>query len=224
MDQATRRAMARDTQYEEHTIVGVSSETDGWSVQVKNEAYLFVPDNGVDSIAPSAGETMRTYGRGHGYPVRGIVIGGRVYTYQTAGQMEGQSEDPPSDPATPVTPPDYRVELANLRRATRALAGVATELTLFDEIKPVDMRRVLANRGWHFTGTLPRPGEPNRIAFETYDHETAQGTSRNLLINCVRVPLDPTAGDWRSTVYDWAVAVAIRHGDVSPPEVLAEAL
>lgn len=126
--------MARDTQYEEHTIVGVSSETDGWSVQVKNEAYLFVPDNGVDSIAPSAGETMRTYGRGHGYPVRGIVIGGRVYTYQTAGQMEGQSEDPPSDPATPVTPPDYRVELANLRRATRALAGVATELTKLTSI------------------------------------------------------------------------------------------
>lgn len=233
MDQETRRAMAKDTEWEEHKIVGVSPETDGWSVQVENEAYLFVRDNGVDSIAPSVGETMRTYGRGHGHPVRGITVGGRVYTYRTEAQVESRAQSVREaseliDRLAPQLgipkPRDLLVELNNLRRASRAMARLPCEVGVFDEIKPEDMRRVLTRRGWTLTGTQPWPGEPNRVAFETYDHETAQGTSRNLLINCVRVPLDPTAGDWRSTVYDWAVAVAIRHGDVSPPEVLAEAL
>ena len=121
-------------------------------------------------------------------------------------------------------PTDLLVELNNLRRACRAFARVAANLDVFDEIKPEDMRRVLANRGWFIAGTLPWPGEPNRVAFEVYEHITANGTDRFGTEPCVRVPLDPTAGDWRPRVFEWVMAVALRHGDVSPAEVLAEAL
>ncbi len=128
-------------------------------------------------------------------------------------------------PVSPDAPPtDPLVELNNLRRACRALARVAADEAVFDEIKPEDMRRVLARRGWVSTGTQPWPGEPNRVAFETYDHPKAMGEERGYIVKCVKVPMVPTAADWRPRVYEWATAVAIRHGDVSPAEVLAEAL
>lgn len=119
---------------------------------------------------------------------------------------------------------DLHTELNNLRRACRAFAKVAANLDVFDEIKPEAMRRVLRARGWFMTGTQPWPGEPNRVAFEVYDHKTAVGEDRGYIVMCVKVPMEPTAGDWRPRVYEWATAVAIRHGDVSPAEVLAEAL
>lgn len=121
-------------------------------------------------------------------------------------------------------PTDLLVELNNLRRACRAFARVAADLDVFDEITPENMRRVLRARGWTLTGTQPWPGEPNRVAFELYDHATAQGENRGYIVMCVKVPMEPTSGDWKTRVYEWATAVAIRHGNVSPAEVLAEAL
>jgi hypothetical protein len=41
---------------------------------------------------PVMGEPIRTYGRGIGYSVRGIVIAGRVYRYQTHAEEEAQQQ------------------------------------------------------------------------------------------------------------------------------------
>lgn len=119
-------------------------------------------------------------------------------------------------------PVDPRVFLPRLRRACRAMAGMLPEV--FNDVTPDRMRQVLLNRGWVYQGTAPWPGDPNRVAFELYDNATAQGTDRNYIIKYVRLPMDPTAGDWRNRVGDWATAVSIRHGDVSTAEILAEAL
>jgi hypothetical protein len=75
------------------------------------------------------------------------------------------------------------------------------------------------------TGTYPVPGEPRVVAFETYDNDNA--TNVNPSARCeegVLVPVCPTYGDYTSRVRDWAVAMASRHGDVAPAEVMAEAL
>jgi len=54
------------------------TDREGWSLYVTNEHC---------KQAPVPGEAMRRYGRGIGYMVRGIVIGGRVYRYQTAEEL-----------------------------------------------------------------------------------------------------------------------------------------
>lgn len=225
MDDTTLAAMANDTKYREDKITKVVSSADrleGWTIQVEDGGYLYIPRHREGVIAPAVGEIVRTYSRGPGHPVRGIAVGGRVYTYMTQAQedaLTGRTDAP----VTPK-PRDLLVELNTLRRACRALARVEPDADVFDEIKPEDMRRVLVNRGWTLTGTQPWPGDPNRVAFETYDHPTATGADSFGIVNFVKVPMDATAADWRSRVYEWVMAVALRHGDVSPAEILAETL
>lgn len=224
MDQETLAAMATDTKCKEDVITKVLSSTDrfeGWTIQVEDGGYLYIPRYQSGAIAPTVGEIVRTYSRGPGHPVRGITVGGRVYTYMTEAQENALCERA-REPET-TKPRDLLVELNTLRRACRALARVESEMGAFDEIKPEDMRRVLANRGWFLTGTQPWPGEPNRVAFETYDHNTASGTDR-FGTAFVMIPMEPTAADWRPRVFEWAQALASRHGDVSAAEILAEAL
>lgn len=240
MDQTTRRAMALDTQYQEHKITSVTSDYGGWTVLVEGGGYLFIPRRDDASLAPIVGETMRTYGRWHGYPVRGIVVGGRVHTYMTEAQENALKEaarasKKPILPSVPqlVTPnvPDPQAELDRLRRACRALQRLHSYGFLFDggvglfnEVTVDGMRRVLHNRGWVHTGTQPRPGEPDRVASETFNHPTALCEDRYGIIKFVKIPVDPTTGDWAARVHDWVEAMAIRHGDVSAAEILAEAL
>ena len=93
MDTETLAAMANDTEYQEQKINKVIPDVtpqgfQGWTVCCQDGGCLFIPGN--DDIAPTPGEVMRTYGRGFGYPVRGIVIGGRVYKYQTDAQMHAE--------------------------------------------------------------------------------------------------------------------------------------
>lgn len=199
MDQETLAAMATDTNYRENKITKVVSSADrfeGWTIQVEDGGYLYIPRYEEGVIAPTVGEIVRTYSRGPGHPVRGITVGGRVYTYMTEAQENALGRREPET----TKPRDLLVELNTLRRACRALARVAADEIVFDEIKPDDMRRVLANRGWFLTGTQPWPGEPNRVAFEKYDHNTANGTDRFGIEASVKVPMDPTAGDWRPRV------------------------
>lgn len=83
--------LVNDTEFEETTIESVETfvdygwnvrRADGWSIWVTNEH---------ETRSPMAGETMRLYGRGIGYPVRGIVIGSRVYRYESPEEHEAAS-------------------------------------------------------------------------------------------------------------------------------------
>jgi len=112
------------------------------------------------------------------------------------------------------------MDYETLRRSVRALAGIDRDI--LGLVAPVAMRRVCLDRGWSLDYTRPFPGEPDRVAFEVYDHPTAMGQN-HYGVPSVMVPVDPTAGDYVARVVDWVEAMASRHGDVAPAEVLAEA-
>ena len=109
-------------------------------------------------------------------------------------------------------------ELDALRTASRALSGASRSPL---SVTPETMRGVCKKRGWYLVSTQPFPGEPSRLAFEIYDHNKA---NHGYEIPCVKIPQSPTSGDYTRRVLEWATDVATRHGDISPAEVLAEAL
>lgn len=78
-----------DKQFETHTIAKVTTHDDGWDVGFFGGMLLWVPNNDC-TRAPSPNEEMRLYGRGFGYPVRGITIGENVYRYQTEAEADAQ--------------------------------------------------------------------------------------------------------------------------------------
>ena len=57
----------------------------GWTLTFENGWSLWCTAAQC-AVAPQPGEEARLYGKGLGYPVRGIVIGGRVYHYITEEQ------------------------------------------------------------------------------------------------------------------------------------------
>lgn len=71
-----------DRQYEDHKLDKVDASEEGWTLHFDGSYCTFV-ENTRCQVAPQPGETMRRYGRGFGYPVRGVVINGRVYRYRT---------------------------------------------------------------------------------------------------------------------------------------------
>jgi hypothetical protein len=77
-----------DTQFEEHRLTRVENGVTGWSLYFDGMG-LFCPNDLCQQV-PVAGETARLYGKGFGYPVRGIIIDGRVYKYLTE---EGEKEE-----------------------------------------------------------------------------------------------------------------------------------
>lgn len=80
--------MQHDQQFEDSTVKSVRTEdTRGWSVGSSDGWSIFV-DNGETATPPEVGESLRIYGKGLGYMVRGIVIGGRVYRYQSEEDAE----------------------------------------------------------------------------------------------------------------------------------------
>lgn len=117
----------------------------------------------------------------------------------------------------------HRAPQETLLRAVRALAGLDPDA--LKSITPEAMHRVLDRRGWTKTGEIPWAGDPSRVGFHTYDHPTALGCGGDPMgvIPAVLVPEGPDAHDYPRRVVDWAHDLAIRHGDVAPAEVLAEA-
>ena len=115
---------------------------------------------------------------------------------------------------------EARRDLEDLRKAVRAFAKVAP----LPKVTPKAIRRVLKARGWERVGTVPWPGEPDRVAFECYDNPKAKGTNRFGSVPAVLVPVAEDSGDFRNRVGEWAEAVATRTGGEAPAEVLAEVL
>ena len=79
-----------DTQYIESTISDVRTESDGYSVTTHSYGTLFVEKKRGVRLVPKPGMVLRTYGRGFGYTVRGIVIDGTVFRYRTEKQEESR--------------------------------------------------------------------------------------------------------------------------------------
>ncbi len=74
-----------DTQFTEGRLSSVVGGCDGWNLYVEDDWGIWCPSDQCQT-APAAGETGRFYSKGLGYPVRGIIIEGRVYKYLTEEQ------------------------------------------------------------------------------------------------------------------------------------------
>jgi hypothetical protein len=82
-----------DTQFQESAVEKVRRYTSGGGWEVShNGAWVIGVDAGECDVEPKVGETIRTYGRGIGSTVRGIVIGGRVYRYLTEAEESARHE------------------------------------------------------------------------------------------------------------------------------------
>lgn len=79
----TAKAAIDDSQFEDAAIKSVSAGKDGWTVEREDGWSFFVPDHGVE---PRAGDSARFYGRGIGYPVRGLTINGEIVFYRTEAE------------------------------------------------------------------------------------------------------------------------------------------
>lgn len=82
----------QDMQFQAHEVGTVEPATNGWSVGFVHGWHLFVTSDNVKE-PPTPGEPVLLFGRGIGYPVRGIVIGGRVYRYQGAAEHEVEQSE-----------------------------------------------------------------------------------------------------------------------------------
>ncbi len=83
--------MQDDTQFEESIIEAVRESGDYYEI-THNGAWVIGCPKVEGLPAPQVGETIRTYGRGIGSTVRGIVINGRVYRYQTEAEERVEHE------------------------------------------------------------------------------------------------------------------------------------
>ena len=115
-----------------------------------------------------------------------------------------------------------------LRAASQALAGI--DAATLDAVTPAAMRAVMERRGWRLDCALPWYADQTQTAWESWEHATAQGAGSRgggpRTVPDVQIAVLPglVAKDHRRGVAEWAWALATRHGDVSPAEVLAEAL
>lgn len=81
-----------DQQFEEATIKSVDREGDNCIyLRFESGSFLLVR-NDRDAQLPKPGEVARLYGKGLGYPVRGVAVGDRVYHYQTEEEYKAESQ------------------------------------------------------------------------------------------------------------------------------------
>lgn len=110
-------------------------------------------------------------------------------------------------------------ERNRLLRSIRALSGL--DMATLAAVTPDAMRAVCKARGWLKVSEMCIPGQKSVVGMEVFDNDKAVS---GYVIPCVRVPLHPDMVDYPQRVHEWATDLARRHGDVSPAEVLAEAL
>lgn len=80
-----------DPQFEESIIEEVTEYEGGY--EIKHNGSWVLGCERVDGLPmPKRGELLRTYGRGIGAPVRGIIIQGRVYRYLTEAEQQAEHE------------------------------------------------------------------------------------------------------------------------------------
>lgn len=85
------QGLAEDQDYRDFTIAKVERDRDGWFSVTLNDGWCIGvgPDA---TVKPKPGKTIRLYGRGMGYPVRGIAIDGVVVRYQTEAEYRDEAK------------------------------------------------------------------------------------------------------------------------------------
>ena len=90
MSETSENRWTDDHDYTELPLSSVRKESDGYALEREGDwGTLWIADPGFE---PKVGELARFYGRGTGFPVRGVVIAGRVARYQTADELNAQMQ------------------------------------------------------------------------------------------------------------------------------------
>ena len=88
--------MDEDFEFQDHLITEVQGNKDGWTLDMNGMCFHCpkVSDTGepVDPL-PAAGTTARMYGKGFGYPVRGLYVNGQRVFYRTPEQEKQKHRD-----------------------------------------------------------------------------------------------------------------------------------
>lgn len=80
-----------DAQFEDDTIQSVEAyETGGWSITKASGWSFGVPAG--SPVEPAIGMSVRMYGRGIGYRVRGLFLDGKCVFYRTEAEDEARSK------------------------------------------------------------------------------------------------------------------------------------
>ncbi|HEX2882230.1 MAG TPA: hypothetical protein VHO25_22070 [Polyangiaceae bacterium] len=87
-----RPAWIDDAQRRETVVQECEPNDKGWTVKDGDGWSLSVPNDICDQ-RPQPGETFLQFGKGIGFTVRGIVIGGRTYRYNTAEEEDQRHKD-----------------------------------------------------------------------------------------------------------------------------------
>lgn len=83
---------AADTQFEESTIKAVHAYKDGgWQIEKEDGWAFYIPPE--SPVEPKPGMTVRMYGKGIGYTVRGVTLDGQVVYYRTEEEDIRHSEE-----------------------------------------------------------------------------------------------------------------------------------
>lgn len=86
-------AIANDTEYQEGIVLNVTPGDGGYEVDWRqidrpedtHGWTCWCPDKGIE---PRVGDTIRFWGRGIGYPFRGIALNGRTVFYETEAEQQ----------------------------------------------------------------------------------------------------------------------------------------
>lgn len=79
---------ADDTEFEEHVLEKVAEEGDYYSLSFDGGMCIGLAKS--YGVVPAVGKTVRTYGRGFGYPCRGIAIDGQIAYYLTPAEQDAK--------------------------------------------------------------------------------------------------------------------------------------
>lgn len=81
---------ANDTEFTEQKIKSVKSVEAGWSITMEDGWSFYIrAEHGVE---PKPGMTIRQYGKGIGFPIRGVYLDGELVYYQSENDHREQSE------------------------------------------------------------------------------------------------------------------------------------
>jgi hypothetical protein len=74
---------AMNNECQDGKLVSVKKYSNGYEIGFEHGGFLSIDDPGFE---PRVGDPVRTYGKGYGFPVRGLDINGREAYYQTEEQ------------------------------------------------------------------------------------------------------------------------------------------
>lgn len=86
INRETYKYKASDKEYQDHFIIAIEDYQPNWDIQIEDKAWLSVPK--IKNHIPKVGDSIRFYGKGEGYTVRGVDIDNVTYYYRTPEQQK----------------------------------------------------------------------------------------------------------------------------------------